>query len=715
MSNGTIQSSSESVAYIASLCRGAEKPLLLSVREDICFGNEWLCLGNIALKPDPKAAHEEQFAPNENAVRLGYYEWRCKKLDTLQTECLKLMQPEAPDEQGMSRATDKIRRALHSIIDVAARLGLLFPRFDPDMIACMPFHRPTTVIADTNAVGKGGVDFLVRFLCPVGRLKVPAIVAMEILNQSDKFFAMRRESLGNEQKPRKKAAILLNHVVSQANQRAMLRFELHSDIEVERTQIFSDPLRNAFTERDKENQKDWPDLNLAAPVRGYCDRLIMETARQHLSTVAPGHPVMLMTGDEGLARMALAEGVQPLFFHAGRSPEVYGQMLAGTRFHPFTGEVFSVPLQGLLWELAVTFGSARLASEDGSKYFEVRAIDQDLSWQPFHARDDLLRVVWHGFELEHANRMPERSLVPLADTGRESAEAVLTRKPPQAGRETAIGKKAPERRAKGRPKLGPFNPSTVYRFDLTALFEFIPVLLEKGVLRITCEGTPLRGKSKKTISKYLGFLTTGRFITEVEGRIQATESLQQLLGALTTPDVEGACNYFRAVPSLDEFLTRLHEERRIEAKVRAPERERPSPCYLQIAELCGYALQVPDEAIYGTFHSPSARDFVDLAVKAYESIRKGEDYVLTGLWLETLARENGVHPITTRARLAEAQAGNMVERYTQGSTPDTRFENHTMTVLEVDDGRPKPAKLCLYHGDFIIPGKASVSIRLKRK
>lgn len=715
MSSSILQSSTESVACIAALFCSAQKPVLLSVKEDLCFGDGWLSLGAVVLKPAPKARVEEQFTPSENAVRFGFYEWTSKEFDTLQVECLRLMGANEGNEKGSNKAKDKIRRALHSIIDVATRLGLLFPRFDPDMIASMPFCRPTTVIADTNAVGKGAVDFLVRFLCPMGRLKVPAIVAMEVLNQSDKFFAMRRDSLGSELKLSKKAAILLNHVVSQAGQRALLRFELHSDMEVERTQIFSDPLRNAFTERDKESQKDWPDLNLSAPVRSYCDRLILETARQHLSTVTPGHPVMIITGDEGLARMALAEGMQPLFFHAGRAPELYGQVLAGTRFDPFTGQVFSVPLQDLLWEFAVTFGIARLATQDGSQFFEVRAIDQHLNWQPFHARDDLLRVSWDGFALEDPERETKPPSAPDADADKDKVETVRKPQQKQTAKKVAPSKKAPKRAAKARPTLGPFNPSTVYRFDLNALFEFIPVLLGKGTVRISGEGTPLKGKSRATISKYLGFLMTGQFIAEVEGGIEASESLQRMWDALTARDLESACQYFRTVLSLDAFFNRLEKTRRIEVDSRSPERERPSPCYLQIAELCGHALQIPSDAVYGTFQNPTAREFVDYAIKAYESTRKGEEYVLTGLWLETLARDHGIHPIKARDRLAEAQADQLVERYTQGSTPDTRFENHTLTILQVENGRPKPTKCSLYHGDFIIPGKASVSIRLERK
>ncbi len=729
MSTNNLKSPQESASIIAKFFRSvkgesvqksvADRPVILSVKEDICFGDRWLTLGEVALKTAPPASNEEGLTPSENAVRHGFYEWRMEGFEYLHTECMTLMDFNKSGSKGKNSSKDKekakdtTRRALESIIDAAMRLGLLFPRFDPDMVADM--RRPTTVVADTNAVEKGGVDFLIRFLYPKARLKVPAIVAMEILNKSDNYFSQRRRALRDADKANpqaninldRKARMLLDHVFSQAAQRAMLRFELRSDIEIERTPIMSDPLRNAFT---PEKGSDWQELNLSTPIKSYCDRLILETARQHLSTVTPGHPVMLMTGDEPLARMALAEGIRPFFFHAGRPKELYGQVLSGVRFNPFTGEVFSIPLQDLVWELAVTFGNARLATLDNKAFFEVRAIDQDLNWQPFHARDDLLRVAWGGFDFEKA-------------TGRSSyALSGATGIKPEAHEPTAstnIQKKPIDRKAtlaqQPRPKLGPFKSDTIYRFDLSVLLDLISTLLRKGTVPITGEGTPLHGKVPRTRSKYLGFLATGGFITEVEKGIQATEAALHLWDSLKARNLESVAASFCAVPSLAGFLNNLKTNRLVKVRTNAPKNERPSYTYVQIAELCGLALQIPLEGIYGTFSNPSLGEFVDLALKTYEKLKKGEDYVLTGLWLETLASEHGIHPTKARDYLSEAQAAGRIERFTQGSTPDTRYEKHTTSMLKIENGYPVIEKICLYHGDFIIPGKASVSIRLEEK
>lgn len=707
MTNPILKSPQESVEYIAALFYSTDnRPLHLSVREDICFGDKWLGLGEIALKSGVLENSEEKLFLTENAVQYGFYEWKLASFDNLQNKCLELLgfndsQNNTPDDNNK----DKTRRTLEALIDVCRRMNLLFPYFDADIIASIPFHRPTTVVADTSAIEQGGVDFLVRFLCPMARLKIPAVVTMEIKNQSDRYFDLRRKSVKT---PKQKLSALLEHVKSQAGQRAILRFKFNSNIEVESNPIFSDPLRYAF---QNEKVDGWPDLNLSAPQRSFCDRLILETARQHITTVTPGHPVMLMTCDEGLARMALAEGIQPFFFHAGKQAELFGQVLTGTRFHPFSGEVFSIPLQNLLWELAITFGSARIETEDKSKSFEIYAIDRELNWQPFHAKDDLLRVKWSGFELDNViNASGSGPLV--SDEDKEHADINVPQK--DFDKKKKDKKETKSQLVKPRPKLGNLNPNTIYQFDLNILFSFISKLLEKHVVPFDCTGTLLQDNTSRTQSKYISFLQAGSFISEVSTGVQGTDSLQQLWDSLISRDIERASVLFKQVPSFSTFILELSKEGFIKIESDSSKTAFSSPTYIQIADMCGLALKIPKEAIYITNYNPDIPDFIDIAFSVYKSIRKGEDYVLTGEWLETLARVHHIHPINSRNLLNEAQASGMIERYTQGSTPDTRFDEHTFTMLDVENNKPKLMKVFIYRGDFIIPGKASVSIRLVR-
>ena len=64
---------------------------------------------------------------------------------------------------------------------IPVRLGLGHPLFDPQALAAMPFRRPTTVVSDTSGVIQGGLGFVSRYLHPVARVRVPAVVQMEIV------------------------------------------------------------------------------------------------------------------------------------------------------------------------------------------------------------------------------------------------------------------------------------------------------------------------------------------------------------------------------------------------------------------------------------------------------------------------------------------------------------------------------------------------------
>jgi hypothetical protein len=185
----------------------------------------------------------------------------------------------------------------------------------------MPFRRSTTVVADTSGAIQGALDFVSRYLHPAARVKVPAIVQMEIVNFADRFLSNRRSAKV------RRTDLLLDHLMSQGAQRVLLRLELQADTEVERTFLLGDPLRSAF-QRDTELS----DLNLSTPIRAYCDRLILEAARHHQAQANLGHTVQLLTSDQGLARMALAEGLRPLFFRSVAASDFFGKRLTGGFF-----------------------------------------------------------------------------------------------------------------------------------------------------------------------------------------------------------------------------------------------------------------------------------------------------------------------------------------------------------------------------------------------
>jgi hypothetical protein len=351
----------------------------VSVREEKAFkANGWLSLGQINLE-----VGEHKIDHLIAAVRRGGFEWKLPELDNVRAELKDLL--------GLTdKDAPKLRRALNAIAAIGVRTGLQHPKFDPHSLEAMPFRRSTTVVADTSGAIQGGLDFVVRYLHPAARVKVPAIVQMEIVNFAERFLSGRRAM---RTRP---VDLLLDHLLSQGGQRVLLRLELQADTEIERTFLLEDPLRSAF---QAEADPDVRDLNLSVPVRAYADRLILEAARQHLAQSNLGHKVQLLTSDQGLARMALAEGIVPLFFSAVAASDLFGKRLTGTTLDPFSGRLCEKPIASLLWELATAFGSVRLETEDQTHVLIVAAFGEGLSWSPYQSHADLL---WcdHGRVLE---------------------------------------------------------------------------------------------------------------------------------------------------------------------------------------------------------------------------------------------------------------------------------------------------------------------------
>jgi transposase-like protein len=219
-----------------------------------------------------------------------------------------------------------------------------------------------------------------------------------------------------------------------------------------------------------------------------------------------------------------------------------------------------------------------------------------------------------------------------------------------------------------------------------------------------------------TVKRYAdlrNFLLAGEFVEKDDKALIKLPSIDQLIDALKVLDACRMNDLFLRVPSYSEFI------RELVISVPTPSQDVKSiarsavPTYTSLAEMSCAALQIAGEGIVPTPTSPVPREFVGFALECYGRLRNGEPYVLTGKWLEELAKSHGIHPVITRQRLNEAREAGLIKRYTEGSTPETQYERHQMTVLEKQQGVPAVRTLNLYHGDFLIPGKASVSIRLE--
>ena len=158
-----------------------QRSCIVSVREDRAFpASDFLPLGSITLFP-PGSRLEDY----TKAVRYGHFEWRTPSLVDVTADLgalLNVTTAPAPARNSKLRPTDELSRILDSVGALAVRLGLNHPIFDPHALEAMPFRRPITVVSDTSGVLQGGLSFVSRYLYPAARVKVPAIVQMEIVN-----------------------------------------------------------------------------------------------------------------------------------------------------------------------------------------------------------------------------------------------------------------------------------------------------------------------------------------------------------------------------------------------------------------------------------------------------------------------------------------------------------------------------------------------------
>lgn len=670
MTGGVLTSPGEAAQRIVEVLEGNGQ-CRLSVREERAFTNGWLPLGAVSLESGNGTPDEL-----ETMITNGAFEWRLPSVQDAKNDLSKCL----GDMRGRE-VKDRVDGVLNSMASIAARAGLLHPAFDASALEGMPFRRPTTIVADTSGVLQGALDFVARHLHPAGRVKVPAIVHMEIVNSAERFFRLRR---GRNDKLARRINELIEHLKSQGGQRVLLRLELRTDTEIERTYLLGDPLRDAFR---PDRDQDLSQLDISVPVPAYVDRLILEAARHHQAQSGPSHGVRLLTGDQGLARMALAEGVMPLYFKAIRAADFFGKRFAGQTFDPFSGDIQRTPLTSVLWELATAFGAARLES-DSVRTFEVCALGEGMDWSPYHSFDDLL---W----CKHTAPSPAVSAPATATPGMERASAKVT---PRA-RDT-------DARA-GRHERG----VTFGRFDVGRLFRLICALDDNQEMSSNEVTEFLGTQSRRGSEEYRRFLLSAHLIAMVGNRWRAESGIRRLSAALRNERIDELREGLLEAPSLAAFAA-YTRGLGVGQALDPSYVSRGAATYRALGEvtLIGAAA---DAKFYSTPAAPDARTFAEVALARFSELDAGSGLVAVGAWLESLIREDGIHPEVARLRLEEANARGFLRRSTEGSTPQTRHDSRVVHVLRTEHGEPVVAPIRLYRGDYLIPGKASVSLRIE--
>ena len=671
MTIAKLKSPAEAEPEIAELFRDGD-PCTIFAREEGAFVEEgWLQLGTISL-PGQAGEGSENGEPTA-MIKLGAFEWRPPDLDTLQKELKTLLEIRDGDPQA------RITRVSADIASIAMRAGLLQPVFDPAALEEMPYSRSTTVVSDTSGVLQGGLDFVARHLHPAARVKIPAIVHMELVNSADRFFRVRRS------RPKKKGRRvheLVEHLKSQGGQRALLRLELQADTEIERTFLLGDPLRSAFT---TDRERDLSELNISEPIKSYVDRLILEAARHHQAQSGPTHKVRLLTSDQGLARMALAEGISPLYFSATKAMDFFGAFVTGRTLNPFTGDVQGVSLSVVLWELATAFGAACLANKNKCT-FTVAALGNEMTWSPYHSLDDLLWCV--------STAVADESLATDVAAGSDRKPVVQEDERVSVQSRTAT------------------SQVTFFRFDVGRLFRLICILDDNQTMPTEEVVNVVGTKHSRGLDDYRRFLVSANLVL-IEGEVwQAQPTLAKLSAALRNERVEEIRESLLASPSFDAFATFVGGLETGQTVDRS-HFGRSAATYRTLGEVTLICADVQGEGIYPTPTIPDAAEFVALALKRYSELEGGDGLVAAGAWLESLIRNDGIHPEIARRRLDEASEQGLLRRSTEGSTLQIRNDDHILHVLRTRGEVPTVMPVHLYRGDYLIPGKASVSLRVE--
>ena len=645
------------------------------VQEQRAFKGKWLCLGDVLL---PHGAPSDDKGEQGNAaLESRAFEWQLPHVDAVKSELVSLLEA-SPREND-----SKIARALDQTASIAVRTGLLHPVIDPDAIEEMPFRRATTVVADTSGVLQGALDFVVQYLHPATRVKIPAIVPMEIVNSSHRFFSIRRSNAVKADKKNNSKLLrvdeLIEHLRSQGGQRALLRFELQADAEIERTYLLGDPLRNAFQpDRDSALR----DLNISVSIPAYTDRLILEAARHHQAQSEPGHAVRLLTSDQGLAKMAFAEGMKPLYFKAVKSADFFGARLTGQTFNPFTGDVHGVPLTQVVWELATAFGAARLQWEDGTA-ITISALNDDVSWSPFHSVDDLL---WFSADDGSTNRTD----TPFADSVTETATRRIS-----AAANRVVQKASFQQMSAGR------------------LLQLICALDDHQVLDPARVSELLR-IGNRSVDEYRRFLLSADLLSMDGDRWKATPSAQRLSAEIRNGNAIALRDALQQAPSFAVLRARIARSE-VGRPIDMSDLPRGAAVYRTLGEMTLICASVGRD-VYATPARPGSGSFAQTALRRFEDLDLGDGLVATGRWLESLIRHDGIHPEIARRSLEEANNAGLLHRSTEGSTTQTAFDDHVVHVLRTDTGgMPIVMPVHLYRGDYLIPGKASVSLRIKER
>ena len=689
MTSHTLMSPVEATAHIAEVFRDGDA-CQLSAREDSAFsGDDWLTLGNVGLDCAVRSPCDRM-----SAVRSGAFEWVLPDSGKAAEELCERLGACDKHRQG-SDTCHKVGQALDDIASIAVRVGLLHPTIDAATMEDIPYLRPTTVVSDTSGILQGALDFVVRHLHPATRIKIPAIAATEVVNFSDRFLSIRRNPKKNKTSEQR-IAEFGGHMKSQGGQRSLIRIEMANSTEIERTFLLGDPLRGAF-QRDRE--PSLRDLNISVPIREYADRLILEAAREHQQSSGPHHSVRLLTGDQGLARMAVSEGVIPLYYRKVEASDFFGSRLTGQTFDPFNAKLRQTSFTSVLWEIATAFGSARLLGKGTT--FEVVAMHKNKNWSTYHLVDDLL---WCKIG---TNDYPTVIATPRSDNDSDAMQGTTASR--SEDRET--------RDLQSERKVRNDERVSYKRFDVNRMFRLICALDDNIKLPEADALAIIGGRGSRGGEDYRRFLLSGNLVSVHNGMWMAEPKVQTLSAALRNQRVQDICECLSSTPSFSAYRRSMQRlavgENLNPSDMAASFQTRGEATYRVLGDITQISASVRGKGIYPTPTTPDPGTFARIAAARFAELEQGDGMVASGAWLELLIEKDGIHPEVARRKLEAVSVGEGLQVSIEGSTTQTAHDDRIVHVLRVRAQEPVVETVYLYRGDYLFPGRSSVSLRME--
>lgn len=250
-------------------------------------------------------------------------------------------------------------------------------------------------------------------------------------------------------------------------------------------------------------------------------------------------------------------------------------------------------------------------------------------------------------------------------------------------------------------------------FDVGRLFRLICALDDEEEMSEPRVMELLGVRSPRGGSEYRRFLSSADLVSVTDGNWKAEPPIQPLSAALRNERTEELRDVLLNAPSFSTFAAHIGQSEVGSALDLSGVVARGTNNYRILGEITLLCALVRTEGVYPTPTTPDAATFARTALDRFTELDRGEGLIATGAWLESLIRNDGIHPEIARRRLDEASTKGLLRRSTEGSTTQIRFDDHVVHVLRTDSGMPVVTPIHLYRGDYLIPGKGSTSLRIE--